>query len=140
MTGPANAIRAGLFIWHEGDSAPSALRGSRCVHCGAIAFPFRQRCIDCDAGAAAEEVALANHGEVFESTVVYAPAPGFLAPYRVGYVDLSDGVRVFTQIDAPSGSSVTKGTHVGLVFRPFASDGAEPRVGFAFATRVAGLS
>ena len=67
--------------------------------------------------------------------VVYAPAPGFVAPYRVGYVDLPDGVRVFTQIDAPVEARIPKGTQVSLVFRPFASDGTQSRVGFAFTTR-----
>jgi uncharacterized OB-fold protein len=132
MTGPLS-LREGLFIWPEGAERPTALRASRCGSCGSIAFPFAPACASCDDGGPVEEHALAREGVVFEMTTVRSAAPGFIAPYDVGYVDLPEGVRVFAQLDARDGRSARAGDGVRLVIRPFAEREGRAVMGFAFA-------
>jgi uncharacterized OB-fold protein len=129
----AVSLREGLFIWAAGEPLPTALRASSCTSCHAIAFPYATTCAVCDVGGPVAERALSREGTVFEMTTVRSPAPGFTAPYDVGYVDLPEGVRVFTQLDANAGGSVSAGDAVRLVFRPFAEREGRAVVGYAFA-------
>src|SRR5438067_2416653 len=92
-------LRDGLFMWPEDSDLPAALRASRCANCSTVWFPFMASCGACDAGGPVEEIALSRRGVVFEATTVRVAAPGFTAPYDVGYVDLPERIRVFSPID-----------------------------------------
>lgn len=76
------------------DFEAAELRGSRCRHCGAAAWPGRAVCPHCGA-AEMDEVSFAGHGILKTFTTVWVPRPNLPAPYVLGQVDLSDGVRVF---------------------------------------------
>jgi len=98
------------------------LRGSRCTGCGNVAFPAAVGCQRCGSSAVTP-LALAGHGVVWAHTVqrfapksppYVPPAEGF-QPFAVGYVELSDGVRVeavlessdHPEYDALAGAEVT---------------------------------
>ncbi len=121
-----------LFVWPSGAEGPTGIRAGKCPACGKVQFPFRARCVECRERAELVEVELSHHGVVFESTLVHVAAPGFVAPYRVGYVDLTDGVRIFTQLDAPAGEALEPGAAVQLRFRPFRESKDEVVMGFTF--------
>jgi uncharacterized OB-fold protein len=126
-------LREGLFIWPESADLPTSLRASRCRSCGALTFPFVPACPACDAGGPVEEVALSPAGRVFEMTTVRSPAPGFTAPYDVGYVDLPEGVRVFAQLDVNGDRHLRAGDAVRIAFRPFGESDGRPVIGYTFA-------
>src|SRR6266542_1934093 len=130
-------LRDGLFVWPDGSALPAALRASRCRSCGTTTFPFVPACPACDAGGPVEEQALSPSGRVFEVTTVRSPAPGFTAPYDVGYVDLPEGVRVFAQFDAPSAEHVRGGDAVRIAFRPFGERDGRAVIGYTFAREAA---
>ena len=86
--------------------AAPRLHGSRCGHCGNVAFPVAdgcQRCGQQDMHA----IELAEHGTVWGFTVQrfapksppYVPPAGGFVPFAVGYVELSDGVKVEAVLD-----------------------------------------
>lgn len=78
-----------------------SLMGGACTTCGAVHFPRRHVCPECQ-GQDVAEVALSGRGELFTVTTVHAPPPGYLGavPYHLGIVTLPDGIRVTSRIEA----------------------------------------
>lgn len=75
------------------------MEASKCKKCGYIAFPTRLICPDCKAREF-EEITLPREGKVISYTVQHVTPSGFedSAPYIVGIVELTNGVRLTTQI------------------------------------------
>ncbi|MDW8469675.1 MAG: Zn-ribbon domain-containing OB-fold protein [Burkholderiales bacterium] len=82
---------------------------TRCAACARLAFPPRPFCPHCWC-ASVEWAELQPTGTVYSSTVVHAAPAVFAgeAPYRVGIVDLDDGLRIATRL-----LGVTEGFAVG---------------------------
>jgi uncharacterized OB-fold protein len=78
------------------DEGRYSLIGSKCPECGRAYYPPRELCVDdlikC------EEIELSSRGQIYESVVIEVAPEGFDSPYRVGYVDLAEQVRVFAPI------------------------------------------
>jgi len=72
---------------------------TRCAKCARPSFPPKPFCPHCW-HAAVEWAPLSPAGTVYSSTVVHAVPAVFRheAPYRVGIVDLDDGVRIATRL------------------------------------------
>lgn len=81
------ALAAGRFIT------------TRCGACAKPSFPPKPFCPHCWSDRV-EWVPLSPGGVIYSSTLVHATPAVFLrqAPYRVGIVDLDDGVRIATRI------------------------------------------
>jgi uncharacterized OB-fold protein len=107
---PASAppVREDLFT---GD----ALLGGRCASCGALQFPRREVCPQCQHDAV-ESVPLATEGEIYTYTVVRSAPPGYLGevPYAYGVVTLDDGLRVTTTITADDLDALSIGDRVAF--------------------------
>ena len=96
------------------------LRGSRCRECGDVCFPFRPVCPRCKAEEA-EEIALGSGASLYSFTVCYIAPEGWRAPYLQAYVELPEGIRVFTLISdtvPPSADSLRVGMPMELVMEP----------------------
>ena len=83
-----------------------SLTGSRCSHCGTVAFPAARGCQRCG-HRSTEPLELSSRGTVWGFTVqrfapksppYVAPAGGF-RPFAVGYVELPEGVKVEAVLD-----------------------------------------
>jgi uncharacterized OB-fold protein len=127
---------AGLDPFREGvfDLEPFALRG---VHCAAghSTFPVRPFCATCKSDQL-EAVALSGRGLLHTFTVVRQAPSGVPVPYVLGYVDLPEGVRLMSRIEADPGVEPTIGAVVDLVPAVFPGADASPgRLGFAFHIR-----
>ena len=82
------------------------LHGSRCEHCGNVAFPVADGCQRCGQQVM-RSIELSEHGTVWGFTVqrfapksppYVPPAEGF-SPFAVGYVELAEGVKVEAVLD-----------------------------------------
>lgn len=73
------------------------LTGSRCSACGMLVFPAVAICPTC-LSEATEPFAFSGQGTVYTYTVLHTAARGWEAPYVLGYVDLPEGVRIFTHL------------------------------------------
>jgi uncharacterized OB-fold protein len=96
-TGPDTAripIRANAFV--EGDDG-MVLRANRCKTCGQIFFPGAALCYAC-LGTDLEDLMLSRSGKLHSYTISHMPSAHFAAPYAVGYVDMPEGVRLFTPL------------------------------------------
>ena len=83
-----------------------SLTGSRCLHCGTVAFPAARGCQRCGLRST-EAVELSSRGTVWGFTVQrfapksppYVVPPGGFVPFAVGYVELPEGVKVEAVLD-----------------------------------------
>ncbi len=123
----------GLFATDKVSGEIVGLRASRCHTCSDVSFPYSIRCPNCASTVEPGEILLSRSGTVFEFTTVYSPAPGFVPPYTVGYVDLDEGIRVYSQFEAAEGKPLHEGdvVHFALKEIPFLS---ETRLGYVFKT------
>lgn len=72
---------------------------TRCASCGRLSFPPKPFCPHCW-HERVEWAPLSPAGTVYSSTVIHAAPAVFRheIPYRVGIVDLDDGVRIATRL------------------------------------------
>jgi uncharacterized OB-fold protein len=98
-----------------------SLTGSRCLHCGTVAFPPARGCQSC--GHPTEPLELSPRGTVWGFTVqrfapksppYVVPADGFV-PFAVGYVELPEGVKVEAVLDCTDFSELEGDAEVTLV-------------------------
>ncbi|MBY3998481.1 OB-fold domain-containing protein [Rhodococcus fascians] len=75
------------------------IMGSRCADCDLAAFPAARVCRRCLSPNQLPQV-LAGHGTLYSYSTVHV-ASGREVPYRVGYIDLADGVRILGPLDVP---------------------------------------
>lgn len=89
-------LLAGDAMRIETDGTPR-LVGTQCNDCNTKMFPPVPVCPEC----MSENVAgtdLATGGTLYSWSVVHVAPKGWNVPYTAGYVDLADGVRVFSHI------------------------------------------
>jgi uncharacterized OB-fold protein len=120
-------IAEDLFSW---PSAEPRLVGSRCVECGAYAFPLQGWCPRC--GSEMDRVELSPTGTVWTwtSQEFLPPAPPYAGPettenferYYVGYVELEDELRVETRLIGFGEEHPHIGQRVQAVVLPFRTD------------------
>jgi len=82
------------------DDGVMRLKGSRCIHCGNVAFPPHLQCPTCGEENGQASVALSGVGTLYTFSEIHVAPEGFAVPYAVGYVDVPEGVRLFGQIEA----------------------------------------
>jgi uncharacterized OB-fold protein len=119
-------IREGLFRCE-----PPTLIGSVCKACKTRQFPAREFCPACDSNDVEGNVPLATSGKLYSFTIIHQAPPGRETPYSLAYVDLDDGVRVMSQIDAPS-DVLTIGMPLALDIRPVGEPEGEGLIGYVF--------
>ena len=97
-------------------SPDSRLLASKCNKCGKLHFPPQRLCSKCFSWEDMEDTPLSRRGKIFSWTVSY-----LMGEHPIGYVDLPEGIRVFTAFtdlgDDPVGA-LEIGQEVELVVLP----------------------
>lgn len=115
------------------------LIGSRCLHCGEVAFPQRESCSACS-GTKLQRHLLARRGRLWTWTVQgFRPKPPFglppdedFEPFGVGYIELPGETRVEARLTVADAQHLRIGMLMELTFiRLWDEDGAQ-LVTFAF--------
>ena len=119
---------AGSALSHDAAGQPVLIGGS-CRACGARTFPKTPVCHSCMAeDIAAEE--MPRTGSLYAFTTVHAGPKRWTKPFTIGYVDLPNGVRVFTHL---RGATLALGATVALdVARVGTGPDGEPLHAFVF--------
>jgi uncharacterized OB-fold protein len=86
------------------DEGGAYLVGARCERCGGLALGLREFCPHCHASGTLREVRIGRRGRLYTATVIHQGPSRFASPYRVGYVDIEDGVRVFAHLQQGEGA------------------------------------
>ncbi|MBI4577833.1 MAG: Zn-ribbon domain-containing OB-fold protein [Planctomycetes bacterium] len=97
---------------------------ARCTACAHVAFPPRTLCAKCR-GRAFEPCTLAGEGVVETFTVIRVAPAGYAdeAPYAVGLIRLTDGVRLMAQVVDCDLARLAIGDRVRVEFRRIRQDG-----------------
>ena len=80
-----------------GDDGRPTLIGSQCADCATRVFPPVVLCPEC-MGENIGPLALGRTGRLYSYCTVHVAPRGWSVPYIAGYVDLPEGVRVFTHV------------------------------------------
>lgn len=86
-------VRDGLFEW---PSETPSLIGSKCKLCGEKFFPQRHICPSCFQEGTLEKIHLSRRGKLYTFCILERGPVGFDPPYAVGYIDLPEGLRIYS--------------------------------------------
>lgn len=88
-------LPASCFVLHDPKSP--RLLGGRCNACREVSFPKAEVCPSC-LSEDITPIALSTQGLLYSYTVLHLGKSGEIIPYAVGYVDLPEGVRLFSHL------------------------------------------
>lgn len=114
-------IREGLFTLPCRPGEKAHLIGSRCQKCAQVFFPPRRICSKCF-HTGLEPLPLSGKGKLYSYTIIGYPAPGLTAPYAVAYIDLPEGVRVFSILSGWERKRPEIGMDMEMVVEKFKED------------------
>ncbi|MBI5967273.1 MAG: OB-fold domain-containing protein [Deltaproteobacteria bacterium] len=117
-------IKQGLFHLPDSPGDQPYLIGSKCSHCGYVAFPKSWVCPSCMKDHTMEEISLSRRGKLDTFAVLRQAPSGFTAPYIIGYVILPEGTRIFTIITGTEirDDALKRGQEVELVIDKLRED------------------
>ena len=79
------------------DKGEIRLTGSKCGYCQRVYFPSLRVCPDClDDGHSLQKVFLSKTGTISSYSVAQVAPPGYETPHVQAYVELKEGVKIFT--------------------------------------------
>jgi uncharacterized OB-fold protein len=127
-------FRTDLFTVRDGEVR---LLGSQCGVCQSLAFPKHAVCAVCLSADDPRVAELGPGGVLYTFAIVRQAPREFPTPYVIGYVDLDQGVRVFTQIVVPKPEELRLGARMRATLGPVSldSDGAQ-RITYVFTTEI----
>jgi len=129
-------LKEGLFSYPVDPDRGPQLLGGRCTNCRRYFFPRRFLCPHCHQKDSVEEVALSKWGRLYSYCVVRVAPEGFTAPYILGYVDLPEGIRIFSPITGIDPSQLQIGMELELTIEPLREDPeGHPILGYKFRPR-----
>lgn len=130
-------IHEGLFTWPADEPQ---LIASRCTACGEVAFPRQGSCPNCT-GDETETINLSGRGKLWTWTIQRfpPPAPPYIGdadrfvPFGVGYIELSEGVRIEARLTENDPAKLEIGMDMQLVIEKYDEDAdGNERMSFAF--------
>ena len=79
-----------------------------------------------------EAIKLGNRGKLYSFTTSHMPASHFHPPYTVGWIDLAEGIRIFSPILAKEGQELQIGMEMELVIDELWQEGNRRIVGYKY--------
>lgn len=83
--------------WFKDFGEGLALTGGRCLACQKVFFPPKPVCPACF-NSEKQEVPLSKRGKLHAFALSHMGPPGIPKPYVIGFVDLPEGIRLFSLI------------------------------------------
>jgi uncharacterized OB-fold protein len=103
-------IREGLFT----ERIEGNLVGFRCKSCSHVLPPLTIVCYHCSGGDL-EKLPLSRVGTLYSYSIIHQPHKHFSVPYFIGYVDLPEGIRIFSPLKQKEGRAFQVGMEMELV-------------------------
>ena len=120
-------IREGMMHLASSESGHGHLLGSQCNACGELFFIERQICENCN-GQDLETVTLSGTGKLYAFSVMYYPAPppyqapDPFEPYGVGWIELPEGLVIYSLLTENDPQKLKVGMEMELVIECFRQD------------------
>jgi len=117
--------RDGLWSTPSFSDDKPQLIGSKCTNCGEVVFPVNQVCVNCQ-HQEMREIKLSRRGKIWSySTVMLAPPQWYKGPvpFDLGYVELPEGVRIWSRLLGAEAGTFKIGQEVELHIDVMQEDG-----------------
>jgi len=120
-------IRRGMMTLPESAREEGRLLGSRCRQCDELFFIERPLCENCQ-GSDLETVPLSSSGKLYAFSVMYYPAPppykapDPFVPYGVGWIELPEGLVLYSLLTENDPAKLKVGMDMELVIDKFSED------------------
>ena len=121
-------FQKGLF---EETNGEPALIGSKCGSCGQVLFPAKSVCLNCT-NANVEFIKLSRDGKLYTYSTVYMASEHFPPPYTVGWIELPEDIRVFSQVRGWQEQPLKIGMGMRMYIETLWQDGDDEVIGFVF--------
>ena len=121
-------FKEGLF---EKVSGKWTLVGCKCKQCGQIFFPNREVCLNCSSRDL-ERANLGRKGKLYSFTIVHMPSEHFKPPYAVGWIELPEGIRIFSQIRRWQEHPLATGMDMELAIEKLWDEEEKEIIGYIF--------
>lgn len=121
-------FREGLI---EEVSGKWVLVGCRCQQCGQIIFPCREACLNCSSQDM-ERLNLSQQGKLYSFSIVHMPSEHFKPPYAVGWIELPEGIRMFSQIRGWQEHPLKTGMDMELAIEKLWDEEEKEVIGYIF--------
>jgi uncharacterized OB-fold protein len=108
--------RDGLWSTRISPDEKPQLIGSKCPHCGEVFFPVNPVCVNCQ-NQTMNDIKISRRGKIWSFTTVMLPPPQWYkgpVPFHLGYVELPEGVRVWTRLLGAEAGGLKIGQEVEL--------------------------
>lgn len=102
------------------DQGEIRLTGSKCASCQRVYFPPLRICPDClDDSQTLQNVSLSKTGTVSSYSVAQVAPPGYETPHVQAYIELKEGVKIFTlMVDHGGGAKMANNMPAEMVVVP----------------------
>jgi uncharacterized OB-fold protein len=126
----ANRVPVKEGVFTEGPNG-GVLLANRCKSCGQVFFPKAQFCLVCFQEEM-EETVLNRRGTLYSYAVSHMPSTHFEPPYAVGYVDLSEAIRIFAPLKIVENKPFKVGMEMEVVIEILWQEGDQEVIGYKF--------
>lgn len=121
-------VKQGIFIEElEG----GVLLANRCKSCGQIFFPKAIFCLACFNNDL-EELKLSQKGQLYSYTIAHMPSMHFHPPYAIGFIDMPEGVRIFSPLVIDKNKPFRVGMEMEIVIEKLWEEGDKEVIGYMF--------
>jgi uncharacterized OB-fold protein len=114
----ARSFWQGIFM---GEGSGASLLANKCPSCGRIFFPEVRFCYDCRNGTL-DKIALGRSGKLHSYTIGHMASLKFQPPYAVGFIDMPEGVRVFSPLQIVEGKPLKIGMEMQMTVKTIWQD------------------
>lgn len=125
------------LIWRK---IPERYRliGVKCETCGTEYFPQRKICPKCRRKGKLIQKQMPTEGKIYSFTEVHSGPSGFEheTPYHLAIIELSNGVKILSQIVDSKKEKIRIGARVVMRFRKIFEDGKEGAIAYGFKFKV----
>jgi uncharacterized OB-fold protein len=114
-------FKENLFVEQSELEGKPRMVGAHCQKCGRYSFPFREICIFCHSREV-QKAYLSPRGRLHTFTICRVPVPYTTPPYALGYIDLPEGLMIFSQLTRGSEKDLQIGMEMELVVEKLKTD------------------
>lgn len=121
MTEKTTPVGEALAAWSVDKMGKPYLIGRKCQGCEKFHFPPVDNCSECLSDRL-KSVQFGRKGRLYTYSIIEVSSLGFEAPYAIGYIDLDQGIRLYSMITEWKAEELKNGRSMELVITKIRKD------------------